>query len=139
MPYVWAHGSEGTKNYFDTIEADQAVAAAWHEGMAMVEAMQPVGGMFPFSSLQPAVQAEPHRTFVVDVGGGRGNALETIMRECEGSYGAAMVLQDLAVVVDGTNPVRIDGVTCMPHNFYDAQPVKSGCTHFAASWHEYFG
>lgn len=133
VPYVWASGLEGTgcTTYFDAIESDPAVAAAWHEGMTMVEAMQPVGGMFSFAGhaagLRAAVEAEPHRAFAVDVGGGRGNALVSIMRECGGGSpgGSPMVLQDMAEVLEGEDPVRIEGVRNMPHNFYDNQPVKS--------------
>ncbi|KAF3766640.1 O-methyltransferase [Cryphonectria parasitica EP155] len=125
VPYVWAHGGEGSMTYFDAIEAEPTVAAAWHDGMTMIETMQPVGGMFAFPSVRAAVEAEPHRAFIVDVGGGRGNALVSIMRECGSSYGAPMVLQDMAEVLEGEDPVRIDGVRNMPHNFYDVQPVKN--------------
>ena len=64
---------------------------------------------------------------VVDVGGGRGNALVAIMAECGAGVAGRMVLQDLGEVLEGTSPVRIDGVQTMPHNFYDPQPVKSRC------------
>lgn len=129
VPYVWAAGLEdtGRTTYFDALASNPAVAAAWHEGMTVIEAMQPVGGMFPFASAaaEAEAKAEPHRAFVVDVGGGRGNALVSILRECGGSGGASMVLQDLAEVLEGEDPVRIEGVRNMPHNFYDVQPVKS--------------
>ncbi|KXX75979.1 Demethylsterigmatocystin 6-O-methyltransferase [Madurella mycetomatis] len=124
VPFVWAEGKEG-KTYFEALEDDPVKAEAWHKGMIMIETTQPIGGMFPFCSMKAAVEAEPHRAFVVDVGGGRGNALMTIMRECGGSFGAKMILQDMAEVVEGKDPVRIDGVENMPHNFYDAQPVKN--------------
>lgn len=128
VPYVWAQGKEGTRTYYEAMEEDPAAADAWHRGMVMIEAAQPVTGMFPFRSVRPAVEREPHRAFVVDVGGGRGNALAAVMRECGGGFGgAAMVLQDLPEVLGGRDPVRIEGVQNMPHNFFDVQPVKSKC------------
>ncbi|KAI0172761.1 O-methyltransferase [Hypoxylon sp. FL1284] len=125
VPYVWAEGKEG-QTYYDVIEADTATADAWHKGMVLVERTQPVTGMFPFRAARPAVSADPHRAFVVDVGGGRGNALVAIMRECGGDgFGAELVLQDLPEVVEGRDPVKIEGVRVMPHNFFDVQPVKN--------------
>ncbi|RYP17995.1 hypothetical protein DL765_004214 [Monosporascus sp. GIB2] len=124
VPYVWAQGKEGL-TYYEAIEADPAASDAWHKGMMLIESTQPITGMFPFAAMRDAVQAEPHRAFVVDVGGGRGNALAAIMRECGGSsYGARMILQDLSEVLEGQDPVRVDGVQNMPHDFFDVQPVQ---------------
>ena len=50
------------------IDEDPVVSDRWHKGMTMVETTQPVCGMFPFCSMKSAVEAEPHRAFVVDVG-----------------------------------------------------------------------
>ena len=124
VPYVWALDKEGM-TYYEALEDDPATADAWHKGVTLIQATQPITGMFPFRSMKAAVEAEPQRAFVVDVGGGRGNALECIMEECGGSYGASMILQDMAQVLEGSDPVRVRGVDNMPHNFYDPQPVKS--------------
>ncbi|ORY18405.1 O-methyltransferase [Clohesyomyces aquaticus] len=124
VPYVWAVGKEGM-TFYDALEDDPAVAEAWHKGMTMIQATQPITGMFPFHSMAKAVQAEPQRAFVVDVGGGRGNALSAIMKECNGSYGAKMVLQDMEQVLEGSDPVRIPGVENVPCSFFDRQPVKN--------------
>lgn len=124
VPYSWANGKEG-RTYYEVIEEDAVMSDTWHKGMITIEAAQPVTGMFPFWSMRAAVEAEPHRAFVVDVGGGRGNALVSIVRECGGSYGASMVLQDMAQVLAGDDPVKIDGVQNMAHDFFNPQPVKS--------------
>ncbi|KAL8882208.1 MAG: hypothetical protein Q9198_000753 [Flavoplaca austrocitrina] len=124
VPYVWAQDKEGM-TYYEAIEEDPVVSDTWHKGMIMIETTQPISGMFPFHSMKAAVEAEPHRAFVVDVGGGRGNALVSIMKECGGSYGGKMILQDMAEVLEGKDPVRVDGVESMPHNFYNIQPIKN--------------
>ncbi|KAF2121669.1 O-methyltransferase [Lophiotrema nucula] len=123
VPYSWALGKEGM-TYYEALEDDSTVADAWHKGMTMIQATQPISGMFPFHTLKAVVEAEPQRAFVVDVGGGRGNALVAIMQECGGNYGAKMVLQDFEQVLEGTDPVRIPGVENMPNDFFDPQPVK---------------
>lgn len=127
VPYVWALGKEG-KTYYEALGDDPKMADAWSKGINLLEATQPVLGMFPFQSMKDRVLAEPQRPFVVDVGGGRGNALSSVIKECSGSYGAKMILQDLAQVLEGIDPVDISGVENMPHNFYDPQPVKSECS-----------
>ncbi|KAI0469851.1 hypothetical protein GGR56DRAFT_679072 [Xylariaceae sp. FL0804] len=99
-PYSWALGKEGT-TYYEAIEEDPLVSDTWHKAMIMLETTQPITGMFPFHSMKTAVEAEPQRPFVVDVGGGRGNALKAIMGECGGSYGAKMILQDFHGVLEG--------------------------------------
>ncbi|EDU47091.1 O-methyltransferase [Pyrenophora tritici-repentis] len=129
VPYVWAQGKEG-KTYYEAMEEDPIVADAWHKGMVMIESMQPVTGMFPFRSMLEEIDVDKKRAFVVDVGGGRGNALVAIMAECGASVAGRMVLQDVAEVLEGKSPVRIDGVQIMPHNFYDPQPVKNAHVYY---------
>lgn len=123
-PFAWSRGAEG-KTYYQLLEEDTAFSDVWHKGMAQAAPFNPVLGMFPFRDMRAAVEAEPDRAFVVDVGGGRGNALIDMMRECGGSFGAPMVLQDMKEVLQGDDPVRIEGVQVMPHDFYNEQPVKS--------------
>ncbi|KAK8075445.1 hypothetical protein PG997_010108 [Apiospora hydei] len=122
-PFSYSRGAEG-QTYYQLLEADLAFSDVWHKGMAQAAPFNPVLGMFPFRDMKEAVEAEPDRAFVVDVGGGRGNALVDVMRECGGGFGAPMVLQDLEEVLQGEDPVQIDGVQVMPHDFYNEQPVK---------------
>ncbi|KAK7961983.1 O-methyltransferase-like protein [Apiospora aurea] len=123
-PFSYSRGGEG-QTYYQLLEADPAFSTVWHKGMAQAALLNPVLGMFPFRDMRSAVEAEPGRAFVVDVGGGRGNALVDVMRECGGGgFGAPMVLQDLEEVLLGEEPVRIDGVQVMPHDFYNEQPIK---------------
>ena len=113
--------------------------------MAQAAPLNPVLGMFPFAALRDEIAASSPeqqqmqqqqqqqssrpptapRAFVVDVGGGRGNALVDMLRECGGVVPGPMVLQDLPEVLEGRDPVRLEGVETMPYNFLDEQPVKS--------------
>lgn len=132
-PTSWAAGREGA-TYYELLEGDAAFADVWHKGMAQAAPLNPVLGMFPFAALRDEVVAAaareqqtggPPRAFVVDVGGGRGNALVDMLRECGGAVPGPMVLQDLPEVLEGKDPVRLEGIETMPHNFLDGQPVKS--------------
>ncbi|KAK7914208.1 hypothetical protein PG985_011911 [Apiospora marii] len=137
-PVAYARGAEG-KTYYQILEESPAFSDVWHKGMAQVP-LNPILGMFPFRDMRRAVEAEPGRAFVVDVGGGRGNALVDVMRECGGgSFGAPMVLQDLEPVLRGRDPVRIKGVQVMPHDFYNEQPVKNAHIYYLRKiMHNYY-
>ncbi|KAJ8124216.1 hypothetical protein ONZ43_g9 [Nemania bipapillata] len=138
VPYSWASGKEGS-TYYEVMEEDAVVSNAWHKGMMAIEATQPVTSMFPFRSMQTAIEVEPQRAFIVDVGGGRGNALVSIMRECGGSYGAGMILQDMAQVLAGEDVVSIDGVQNMVHDFFNPQPVKNAHIYYLRNvLHNYY-
>ncbi|KAK7985481.1 O-methyltransferase [Apiospora saccharicola] len=67
-PVAYARGAEG-KTYYQILEENPAFSDVWHKGMAQTP-LNPVVGMFPFRDMQQAVEAEPDRAFVVDVGGG---------------------------------------------------------------------
>ncbi|KAK8104752.1 O-methyltransferase [Apiospora kogelbergensis] len=137
-PFAWSRGAEG-KTYYQLLEEDTAFSDVWHKGMAQAAPFNPVLGMFPFRDMRAAVEAEPDRAFVVDVGGGRGNALIDMMRECGGSFGAPMVLQDMKEVLQGDDPVRIEGVQVMPHDFYNEQPVKNAHIYYTRKvMHNYY-
>ncbi|KAK8016735.1 hypothetical protein PG993_014924 [Apiospora rasikravindrae] len=137
-PFSYSRGAEG-KTYYQLLEQDPAFSDVWHKGMAQAAPFNPVLGMFPFRDMKEAVEAEPERAFVVDVGGGRGNALVDMMKECDGSFGAPMVLQDLKEVLQGEDPVRIDGVQVMPHDFCNEQPVKNAHVYYMRKvMHNYY-
>ncbi|KAI0111116.1 O-methyltransferase [Nemania sp. FL0031] len=138
VPYSWASGKEGS-TYYEVMGEDPVMSNAWHKGMMAIEATQPVTGMFPFRSMQTAVEAEPQRAFIVDVGGGRGNALVSIMKECGGSYGAGMILQDVAQALVGDDAVSIEGVQNMVHDFFNPQPVKDAHIYYLRNvLHNYY-
>lgn len=85
----------------------------------------PVLGMFPFASMKGRVEAEPDRAFVVDVGGGYGKPVTSVMQEASNGFGAECILQDRPDVLDDIGQDRIPGVTKMVHDFFKPQPVKS--------------
>ena len=85
----------------------------------------PVIGMFPFENLEDQVKKEPDRPFVVDIGGGRGQALLAIQEHCKGSFGGKLILQDLPIVLQSLTSNDIPGIEPMPYRIFTPQPVKS--------------
>ncbi|KAL4807939.1 S-adenosyl-L-methionine-dependent methyltransferase [Aspergillus unguis] len=71
----------------------------------------------------------PGKVFLVDVGGNQGHDLLKF-REKYSWVKAEVILQDLPTVVDG---VELEGVTIMPYDFSNEQPVKGAHFYFFRS------
>lgn len=123
-PYVCARGGEGL-TYYEYLDRDEEYRAKWSAGMQIMEKNMPVSGMFPFREMREAVEREPERAFVVDIAGGRGQALLKLQEEIPGAFGGRLVLQDLPVVVEGLGEEEIPGIEKMVYDIFGEQPVRS--------------
>lgn len=124
-PYAWAVGMEGS-TYYEAISASPKMLHCFNFTMATSEKITPILGMFPFSSMKEAVEADPSRPFAVDIGGGRGHFLLAIQREeAPNGFGAKMILQDRPDVLASLKPEDIPNIEAMPYDFFTPQPVKS--------------
>lgn len=123
-PFAFAMGHEG-KTYYEILDQDPAQRNLFNNCLQVLEKSAPVLGMFPFKSMKDQVEREPDRPFVVDIGGGRGQALLAIRTECGGSYGNKLILQDLPTVIDTLKPEDIPGIEPMAYDIFTPQPVKS--------------
>ena len=65
-PYACAYGMEG-RTFYETLSANPEHLDTFNRSMSEPG---PDYGIFPFSSLKEEVEAEQHRAFVVDIGGG---------------------------------------------------------------------
>ncbi|CAK7238511.1 hypothetical protein SEUCBS140593_010762 [Sporothrix eucalyptigena] len=130
-PFAYAVGREG-KTYYECYENEdddeddaEEKRSLWNIGMQQLGNHIPVTGMFPFEALRESVRRQPDRPFVVDVGGGRGQALLAIQKHCQGdAFGGKLVLQDLPVVLASLSPEDLPGIEPMPYNIFTPQPVK---------------
>lgn len=84
----------------------------------------PILGMFPFQELEEQVKRSPERPYIVDIGGGRGQALLTIKEHCGGAFGGKLILQDLPAVIDTLKAGDIPGIEPMVYEIFTEQPVK---------------
>ena len=121
-PHSWYNNMSG-KNFWEVLNSTPERIKQFSDGMSLFSAMQPVVAMFPFEeSLLPG--SSPDRVLAVDVGGGRGMAMLEIRKNCPRLQGE-LVLQDRPYVLDDIKPEDLPGVTKMPHDFFDEQPVKN--------------
>lgn len=125
-PYSFAYDGEGM-TFYEVLAAEPERFNMFNRAMMMQEAHMPTLGMFPFSSLRDNVIAEPERTFVVDIAGGRGQSLVLIQQETFNAFGTSsrMILQDRPAVLDTIPQELVPGIEKMGYEFYTEQPVKS--------------
>lgn len=126
-PFAWAAGHEGMA-YYDVLNQDPEQRILWNLTLQNMEKNFPILGMFPFKGLEAQVKEEPERPFVVDVGGGRGQALKAIQGDIKDAFKGKLILQDLPIVIDTLNPEELSGIELMKYDIFTPQPVKSKFT-----------
>ncbi|KAM7191859.1 Sterigmatocystin 8-O-methyltransferase [Naviculisporaceae sp. PSN 640] len=140
-PYAYSKGKEGL-TYYETLDLDPEFRQIWNAVLQMMEKGMPISGMFPFESMKEAVEKEPERPFVVDVAGGRGQALLKLQEEIPGVFGGRLVLQDLPIVIDtlGDEEYREKGIETMSYDIFREQPVKNAHIYFMRRLlHDFYG
>jgi hypothetical protein len=123
-PFAYSRGKEGM-TYYEVIAEDIEQREVWNVAMPSMEKNMPSSGMFPWGTLEGAVQQEPERPFIVDVGGGRGRALLKIQEEHPGTFGGKLILQDLPIVINSLKPEDIPNIELMVYDVFTPQPIKS--------------
>jgi hypothetical protein len=115
-PFAYALGLEGL-TYYEAISHDPDRFNMFNMTMTQMERNTPVLGMFPWATLKTAVEKEPERPFIVDIGGGRGHALVAIQEEAPLGFGSKMILQDRPPVIDSLTPQDIPNIEKMSYDF----------------------
>ena len=124
-PYACVYGMEG-RTFYETLSANPEHLDTFNRSMSEPG---PEYGIFPISSLKEEVEAEQDRAFVVDIGGGKGQALLHIQNETEKVFGtsAKLILQERPDVLEQIKPEELIGIETMPYDFHTEQPVKGMC------------
>ncbi|KFA71600.1 hypothetical protein S40288_03665 [Stachybotrys chartarum IBT 40288] len=117
-------GKEG-KTFYEIIDENTEERHLFNITMQAMEKNFPITGLFPFKSLEAQVSSEPERPFIVDIGGGRGQALLALKEDCGGAFGSKLVLQDLPSVIDSLSPEDIPGIQPMKYDASTPQPIKN--------------
>lgn len=126
-PFACTVGMEG-KTYYEVLDMDPPRRELWNITLQSMASNFPVLGMFPFREHLAASsdgEATAERPAIVDVGGGRGQALLQIQGDGEvAAFNGRLVLQDLATVIDTLKPDELPGIEPMAYDIFTPQPVK---------------
>ena len=111
-------------NFFEIISKDPKRMNQFNMGMSTQGTAFPVLGMYPFDSELSNATDLDHRPLLVDVGGGRGQALLQIKAACPSLKGR-VILQDEPSVLEATPDAELPGIEKMSHDFFTIQPIRS--------------
>ncbi|KAF2273798.1 O-methyltransferase [Westerdykella ornata] len=127
-PYACAYGMEG-KTFYETLSAIPEHLEIFNRSMSEPG---PEYGIFPFSSLKKEVVANPEIPFVVDIGGGNGQALHYIRKATNNVFGTTskLILQDRPSVLEQLTPEHKTGIEPMSYDFHTPQPVKGAHVYY---------
>ncbi|WPG97445.1 Hypothetical protein R9X50_00022000 [Acrodontium crateriforme] len=132
-------GNDG-KTLFDVLSADPERQSNFHAGMKAMADLHPFQGIYDFSPLTAKAAQDPSRTLFVDVGGGTGTFLASLMDSHPSLPTDKLVLQDLPPVIEmaHSNMALPSSITLQPHDFHTPQPVRGAWTyHIRACLHDY--
>lgn len=114
------------KNFWDAIDGQRLID--FNISMQTLNETLPVMGIFPFNWISDnAHHVAPDAPLVVDVGGGKGQALAQIKRNQPAIPAERLVLQDREVAIrdaEDNRPPELKGARMMAHDFFTPQPVK---------------
>lgn len=120
-PAAWSNGTEG-QDYFASISQDAVQLATFDHAMQYSEDIFPILGIYPFEDL--AKHNIPDReVLIVDIGGGRGQALLAI-KDALPELRGHLILQDRPDVLGSVSQVELGSIEKMVHDFFTPQPVK---------------
>lgn len=116
-PYAFAKGAKNI-DFFTLISQDPKAVKLFNEAMTSIK--DPLGEMYDFGS----IQTEESDIAVVDIGGGKGQSIQSIRSRYPGLKGK-FVLQDLPEVIAAGDRVCPPDVMAQPYDFLkQVQPVK---------------
>lgn len=96
------------------------------EAMKTAEAMMPMTGLYDYTWAKDEVVNNEERVVLVDVGGGKGHAVQAICDENGWLPRERCVVQDREDVVEQAKAMEseLKGVKMMAHDFNTEQPIK---------------
>lgn len=144
IPISYAHDCPD-KSFHELLETMPARAALFNKTMQVAVGQMPISGMYDFQWLADAASSTENiddgtqnRKLIVDVGGGRGQALKVILDEYEAISPSRCVLFDRPHVIqeaERENDEKLRLVNKVAGSFFEEQPVKgqSGGVPYPAS------
>ncbi|KAF2140454.1 uncharacterized protein K452DRAFT_359532 [Aplosporella prunicola CBS 121167] len=126
---AWGHPEW---NYWDVI--DEKRQLEMNLSMQNSDQILPVRGMFPFKWIaENAHLVADDAPLVVDVGGGRGQALQRMMEECPAIPAERLVLQDTKMVIEDGNKQDEPGLRGVKReviDYFKEQPSKGALIYY---------
>lgn len=125
VPFGYAAG-QPDKTLYQILEGRPERNEEFNRAMAAAVETMPITGMYDFSWIGKS-EIEPERALLVDVGGGKGQALRAILQENEGIDASRCVLEDQPGVIEEAireEDEALKDVKKVKMSIFEAQPIK---------------
>ena len=138
-PHTFRADREGSTS-FDILSDDPLRLEIFHKGMAAIDVQHPflIGNVF--EQIERTASNDSSRTILVDVGGGNGSFLATLLEAYPGISPELTMIQDLpkTIALARGNRHLPSNVRCEPLDFFTSCP-KAGARfyHVRACFHDY--
>ena len=141
IPHSFARG-DPTLNFWEAVSRDPERLLDMNAGMITLDEVLPVIGMYDPSWIG-TISTPADCALIVDVGGGKGQALKRIMAAHPAIPAERLVLQDRSDVIDevlGTNEPELQQVIKIKHDFFQPNPTKGALVYYIRrclhDWHD---
>lgn len=129
--YSYAAGDPAA-TVWEIMNRDPARMQNFMVAMAAGGALLSTAGVYDFGWVDEEGKDDPERTLIVDVGGGKGHALEAILEATPGLDPSRCVVEDLEAVVDEARETAdgaLEKARFVAMDFHSEQPVKGTHSH----------
>ncbi|RAL11486.1 S-adenosyl-L-methionine-dependent methyltransferase [Aspergillus homomorphus CBS 101889] len=132
-PFGFAMGYPD-KTFYEVLELlPEQRAKSFNDAMALSLDDMPITGVYDFRWVGESASAQVGRPCIVDVGGGKGQALRAILEETPAIPASSCFIEDQAEMIrqggEEANGVLVS-VQRVTHSFFDEQPVKGALVYF---------
>lgn len=127
-PALWIDGNEG-KSFWELLKADEERSRDFNLCMKVKGENSPKCAYYDHEKLVDANDTE--RTVLVDIGGGLGQTLLEVLKQCSQITPAQLVLQDQSQVVAAAEASGLlpAGMKVSAYDYNDPQPIKGKPLH----------
>lgn len=123
-------GAHTELGFWEYLEADEKKLQAFNNGMRSQATVKDFDSSYPFESELNASPMEQEKVVLVDVGGGRGHALERIKERFPNLKGKLVLQDQAAVIKDAVAGGLSAEIEAQAASFFEPNPVKNACAYF---------
>ncbi|OJJ60066.1 hypothetical protein ASPSYDRAFT_30881 [Aspergillus sydowii CBS 593.65] len=132
---VWDGAGHPDMSFYQVLETMSERATAFNATMALGLGDMPITGLYDFSWVAEYTNqpGDPDRPLIVDVGGGKGQALKAILAENPKIPAHACVLQDQAEVIQqaiAEDDECLRGAKLIAGSFFDEQTTRGALIYY---------
>ncbi|KNG44545.1 Winged helix-turn-helix DNA-binding domain-containing protein [Stemphylium lycopersici] len=123
-------GAHTDLGFWEYLEADEKKLQAFNNGMRSQATVKDFDSSYPFEAELNASPLGQEDVVLVDVGGGRGHALERIKQRFPGLKGKLVLQDQAAVIKDAVAGGLSSEIEAQSASFFEPNPVKNARAYF---------